>query len=378
MKLVVWLFIFSLAFYSVSALGIARPFFEDNTVYMDENETMTINFQLQNMESVQKRMIFKIVSQHTMEIDGASDYENQFTLESGTVKDVSVEFYAVDEGLYRVDYSYSEICSSSPGAICFNAEVQDTFFVQVGGDDTYWGFDIPLIYDDFRLYTEARTAAEVDDLSIVSENGLIEADFSGEMIDLRSFLEEHVDIGDKRITITYLAMLNKSAVITMYQIEGNYEIYKDGSMCPLSICSVLSYSNKRLRFEVQGFSTYEIKYSASGEPSGGDSGSGSHGNIVIQPVQQVNITSEPVQNVSQLTEPEPIQEEKIDLTKIGNPFLQQKTESINISQKEEEGIEVTPIQKSLLMRTTILGGISLILLAGLLFYIKKSQEGELI
>jgi hypothetical protein len=364
MKIMVWMFILCLVFYSVGALGVARPFFTDNTAQMEANETMTINFQLQNMESVQKKMIFKISSQHTMEIDGSQDYENQFTLAAGEIRDVPIEFNTSDEGLYRIDYSYSEICPSTSG-ICLNTEVGDSFFIQVGDDGKYWAFDIPLDYDGYKLSTESRVISSVDDLVITTDDGLIEVDFSGRIIDLTGFLEQYVSFGPRKVTISGFAALNKLAIITMYQVESNYEIKKDGVSCPLSVCNVLSYSNKRLRFEVPGFSSYEAAYvsqSTTTPSSGGGSGGGININVTssnttpIMPVEKPVIQLEPQVNLS-------------DRINKPSPFINTQ---VNNTQKI---VQKTPVEapegKDLLIRSILLGAGALFVGGLLFFFIRK-------
>jgi hypothetical protein len=366
---------------SVSALGVARPFFKDNTFDMDANETQEIKFQLQNMESSEKRMVFKVNSQHTMEIEGGDYYEKQFVLGAGELKDVVIEFYSEEEGLFRVDYSYVESCSSSSGDVCFNTEIQDSFFIQVGDDDTYWGFDIPLVYAGFRLYTEARSPDSVTDLKIIKSDGLVDVDYSGQTINLRNFESSSVSFGDRKVTIS-ASILNKPATISMYQIENNYVIYKNGEKCG-SDCVFLSYSSKRLRFKVDGFSTYEVEYeSSSGSSSSGSgssSGSSSSGSSGIRvnttvttpvtPVTPVKVEPEP-------KEPEPIeQEEEVNVSLANvNPFLAAQEQNEDKVEKITEGIEILPKEgKNLLTRTTLLGLVSLIAAVGLLFYYKKYQ-----
>jgi hypothetical protein len=363
-----------------SALGIARPFFKHNTLNIDSNETVAVTFQLQNMESVEKRMIFKIYSQHTMQIEGGSFYEKQFILASGETRDVSIEFYAEDEGLYRVDYAYAETCAS--GQICFNTDVQDSFFIQVGDSTEYWGFDIPLEYTNYILNTESKDAGNVDDLYIVTKDGLIEVDFSGETIDLRQFQEIYVVFGTRSVTIDSASFpeLNKQAIITMYQIENNYVIYKDGAKCSLTDCNVLSYGNKRLKFEVAGFSIYELKYESGG--SGGTTSGGTSGGIPVNTTQAQPVIRNMTPAVPPETEPEQIPEqfpvttpEKVDVNSIPNPFAKNTTVE-KIGKNGTKSSILTQEGKNLLTRTTLLGAVSLVTAVGLLFYYRKYRGEE--
>jgi hypothetical protein len=268
--------------------------------------------------------------------------------------------------------------------MCLNTWVHDAFFIRVGDDDTFWGFGIPVQYSLFRLYTDARSVEDVDDLQIISTDGLIEVSFSGESLDLRGFEEGDVVIGDKKIRIDYDGMENKSAVISMYQIDSGYSIYRDGAKCSSSQCRVISYSNKRLKFSVPGFSLYEIKYNAT--------------SVVIPMVAQQNISSvedvledpleEDISGTPNISEeikpvPKPVQAEPekviVDTDRViknfqaQNPFSKEIID--NITEKVQKTNIELEIQKNLLMRTVIYGVVGLILLAGLLFYIKRFNEG---
>jgi hypothetical protein len=59
-----------------------------------------------------------------------------------------------------------------------------------------------------------------------------------------------------------LANLNKSAILTLYNLPFNNPIIlKDNSICPETICERISYSNNNLRFKVSRFSTYSAQES---------------------------------------------------------------------------------------------------------------------
>lgn len=365
--------------YGATALGVSRPYEKDNTYEVDANETLELTFGLQNMDSKSAQLIFKIESQYSMEIEGGEFFEKQYTLDPGEMKDVEIEFYAEEEGLYRVDYSYAESCSS--GDICFDVEVADVFFIQVGDDDTYWGFDIPLIYDGFRLYTESMSASNVNDLEIVSEDGLVEVDFSGSSIDLRDFDESYVSFGTRKVTLNSNSFpdFDNEAIITMYQVNDNYVIYKDGSKCSSSVCDLISYGNKRLRFEVDGFSTYEVKYEVEEEeeepaPSSGSSGGGGGGGGIIPPREdieevEVNDVPEPIEVVKE--------EKPVDvgnLINAPNPFESGEKKEVEKIDDTKKTNTLSAEAKTLLTRVLILGALSLIITGGLLFYYKKDQK----
>lgn len=382
-KLIALLFFVLCLLPLVNALGVARPFFEDNTLEIEPNETAVVKFQLQNMESEEKKLVLKISSQHTMEIEGGDFYEKQFVLDPEEVRDVDVEFRSEDEGLFRIDYSFVEGCEDDEN-FCLELEVQDVFFIQVGDDNTYWGFPIPLQYDGYRLYTEAKDIHNVDDLEIISSDGLVEVDFSDHVLDLSGFKERFVSFGTRKVTIdgNSFPELDKSAILTFYQIDDNYVIYKDGVECPLSICEVISYSGRRLRFEVPGFSTYEIRYEAQEEEeeeettTGGSAGGGSGGSFTLEKEENV---SEKNNSASSSSEVETVEEpeEKLDVDEIinkPNPFATQEEEP-----KAELIVETldndAEKQKNLLMRSIILGIIGLLLGGGLLFYYNKLLKG---
>ncbi|MEK6969835.1 MAG: hypothetical protein AABW48_05395 [Nanoarchaeota archaeon] len=75
------------------------------------------------------------------------------------------------------------------------------------------------------------------------------------------------------INSTALPQFNKSAVLTLYNLVFiNPIILKDGSECPASICTKISYENRTVVFNVTQFSTYSTAETPAEEaPVGGGS-----------------------------------------------------------------------------------------------------------
>jgi hypothetical protein len=353
------------------AVGVARPFFSDNTFDMEANESDTIGFQLQNGENVSKTLVLKISAQDPFQIEGGSFYEKQFSLSSGEVKNVPIEFYSEQEGLYRIDYGYSEVCSGG-GTICFNTEITDSFFVQVGDDDTYYGFDIPLVYDKYRLNTESKTIDDIGDLVILSNWSDI--DFSDTVVDLTGFKEEYVDVGQGYVSISSFPGLNHPARIMLRNIENNYKIYKDDVLCSSDVCDNVYYtsSSKKLYFDVTGFSKYEVKYDgSSGSTSTGGSDTGSTGGTLINPPQ--NNTPVVVPEPTPTPTPEPVVTPKTP-TPITN--ISKLTEAPNpFAKKNETGVTPVSIEgKPELIKAIMYGFVALIFAGILLYYVGKNSS----
>lgn len=360
------------------AVGVARPFFSDNTFDMEANESDSIGFQLQNGEDTSKTLVLKISAQNPFEIEGGSFYEKQFTLASGEVKNVPIEFYSEQEGLYRVDYGYSEVCSGG-GTICFNTEITDSFFVQVGDDDTYYGFDIPLVYGRFRFNTESRTITDIDDL-VISSNWS-DIDFSDSTVDLTGFREEYVDVGQGFVSISSFPGLNYPARIMFRDIESNYRIYKDGILCPLNVCENIYYtsSNKKLYFDVTGFSRYEVRYDSStgGSTNTGGNTGGSTGGIITPPRNNTNninntpvMPEEPVVNHVPVSPNPSLQPANISkLTDVPSPFVKNNKSNEVIVPVSTEG-------KLQLIKAIFYGFLALIFAGILLYYVGKNATQQ--
>jgi hypothetical protein len=257
-------------------------------------------------------------------------------------------------------------------SFCFNMMMEDNFFIQVGDDSTYWGFAIPLNYSGYRLYTNSRDAASVNDLRVISSDGLIEADFSGTSLDLRAFQQSSLSFGTRSITASS-SLFDVPAKLAFYQVNDNYIILKDEKSCPSSICKNIYYSGKKLRFSVPGFSTYSIAYGGSSSSSSSSSASSGSGNNII--TQNKSVSPKPTPEPELVPQEVP---EQIDLSQIStrpNPFInessQETVENTNLAvQKPSEG-------KDLLTSSIIFGAIA-IAMVGLLFYtVKKNFEVKL-
>ena len=102
-----------------------------------------------------------------------------------------------------------------------------------------------------------------------------------------------------KINSSALPVLNKSAKLVLYNLTfTNPRILRDGSVCPLDICSRKSYtSNGTLTFTVTGFSVYSaeetpIPSPSAGGSSGGGSGKGS-GGVSVPPLKKINFDISP-------------------------------------------------------------------------------------
>ncbi|MDO8517619.1 MAG: LamG-like jellyroll fold domain-containing protein, partial [Nanoarchaeota archaeon] len=95
-------------------------------------------------------------------------------------------------------------------------------------------------------------------------------------------INSYVNISFNRIEINSSALqaLNKSARLTFYNLTySNPRLVKDGSVCPSTICTKISYSGKTLIADVSGFSVYSLEETPvvstpASETSGGGGGGG--------------------------------------------------------------------------------------------------------
>ncbi len=112
-----------------------------------------------------------------------------------------------------------------------------------------------------------------------------------EPIDLTAVqeMERYINISRNRVEIDtqFMQHLNRSAIITLYNIEASSPVIKqNGRPCPEEICRIISYGNGILVFRVEHFTVYEVGDAPQPEPqsvpSGGGSGGGS-GNFAPSP-----------------------------------------------------------------------------------------------
>ncbi len=96
-------------------------------------------------------------------------------------------------------------------------------------------------------------------------------------------IDVNVNISASRIEINSIAVaeLNKSAVVTLYNISyNNPRIIRDGVVCPDTICQLLSFANGTLKINLSSFSVYTIDetpqppLSSGGGGEGGSTGGG--------------------------------------------------------------------------------------------------------
>jgi len=265
-KLIVYCIVFVLLCSFSLSLGVARPFISANTALAGDSQDYIMKFQLQNGESVSKNMLFSISTQspgmisETNSFVNNSAFQKMYVLQPRSMTPIEIHFKGTN-GVYRVDYSYSEAASGN-GSVKFDTKTSDYFLVKAGDGDYSYALGIPVVYSGFSLITSAIDPKSVTDLQISKLDGTMSIDFRGDNIDLTGFKEQYISFGTRTVTINSAAFpnLNKPAKITMYQVQSPYKIYKDGVECPNNICSVISYSSSRLVFSVNGFSTYEVKY----------------------------------------------------------------------------------------------------------------------
>ncbi len=88
----------------------------------------------------------------------------------------------------------------------------------------------------------------------------------------------NLSAGRVEINSSALPQLNKSAVITLYNISyNNPRVIKDGVVCPKTICSIISYANEILEINVSGFSIYTLEETPQQASAPSHSGSSSSG-----------------------------------------------------------------------------------------------------
>jgi len=249
------------------AIGVARPTYTDNKLVIEDGVNETLNFQLQNGEAVQKTVLFRVMIQYPAKVKDAEDasyvanatiFQKQYVLPAKSSKSVGVNVNAPN-GLYKLDYSYSE-ASSGNGSIRFDTTISDSFFIKSGTGSPNYMLGLSLDYGIYTLETSGTSIKFIDDLVIDSD--YIQVDYRGQTLDLTGFQGGYILIGPNKITIDSAAFpaLNAPAKLIFTNINSPYKILRNGIECPASICSVISYSSKRLTFSVTGFSTYEVIY----------------------------------------------------------------------------------------------------------------------
>lgn len=85
-------------------------------------------------------------------------------------------------------------------------------------------------------------------------------------------MNTHVSISDNYISINSAALpaLNKSATVTLYGLSfTNPRVLKDGSVCPASICTEVSYTGGNFAFDVTQFSAYSAEETPVAQGGGG-------------------------------------------------------------------------------------------------------------
>jgi hypothetical protein len=275
---------------------------------IDNDVNESISFQLQNGELVSKTVLFRVVIQSPAMIkdnldaeydDNATVFQKQYVLPAKSVQMVKMDINAPD-GLYRADYSYSE-ADTGNGSVRFDTLISDSFFVKSGSGSPNYILGIPLDYGTYSLDTSSNSIKFIDDLLVIGSS--IQIDYRGQTLDLTGFRGSYIVFGSNKVTVdsTSFPALNAPAKLIFSNINSSYRVLKDGVECPISVCSVISYSSKRLTFSVTGFSTYEvvaventtIPPSSSSSSSSSSSGSSSSGLISNKTVTQ-NTSGVPV------------------------------------------------------------------------------------
>jgi len=247
------------------AIGVGRPSFPNDRMVIDNDVNESVFFQLQNGESVSKTVLFKVVIQSPamikdgLDVDYAGNatvFQKQYVLPAKSVQMVKIDINAPD-GLYRVDYSYSE-ADAGNGSVRFDTLISDSFFVKSGTGSPNYILGIPLDYGTYSLDTSSNSIKFIDDLLVIGSN--IQIDYRGQTLDLTGFQGSYIIFGSNKVTVdsTSFPALNAPAKLTFANINSPYKILKNGVDCSTSVCSVISYSSKRLTFSVTGFSTYEV------------------------------------------------------------------------------------------------------------------------
>lgn len=107
-------------------------------------------------------------------------------------------------------------------------------------------------------------------------------------------LNTYITIESNKISInsSALSSLNKSAILKLYNLTfSDPRILRDGSVCPSTICTEISYSGSTLTFNVTQFSEYtseETPSSSTTTPSTGGGGCTKRFEITVDPDVKIN------------------------------------------------------------------------------------------
>jgi hypothetical protein len=366
-----------LSFSTVYAIGVARPYFFNNTILLDKGQSYDVAFQVQNGENVSKSIGFTVKSTSPMQINSdGQDFVTDFTLGPRSRSDIGIEFMSNTEGRYEIKYAVKEIQSDS--GLVFDFSTGDSFFIQVGNRTNVSSIGINLTYPGFTLLTDSVDITDAEDLVIMCPQ--VEVDFTGRIVDLTSFRPEYVQCGSKSIYLntTWMPSFSQRAVIRFYSVKSLYTIYNNGSECSLSNCKFISYQSKRLSFEVPKFNgNYSIIDKAE-EPSitipiGSSKSSSSTSGGVIPPRNTTsvaknltNITSVSTTKPKNITINEPVQD--VPKQKI-LPIVNQQ----NTTKNQTSKVVVPQKAKTLLTSMLILGLVSFVAGCGVLFYYINSR-----
>lgn len=117
---------------SAMAIGVVKPYMEDNTMNIEANEQKTINFQIQNMETINKVIQFGVSVPSPMRANNMFNYVTSVSIVPGTSRNIAVTFKSPLEGLYHVKYYYQEV---GYGSFEIEARAEGDFYIQVGDSD---------------------------------------------------------------------------------------------------------------------------------------------------------------------------------------------------------------------------------------------------
>lgn len=183
-----------------------------------------------------------------------------------------------NDSISSIDNSFN-LSNLSSGGYNWSIECADSFG-NIGVSGNYV-FTI-LANSSFFEGTNSTNLSAEDDITNVSnyfvQNGFGMINWS-EPLDLFRGLDwaRYINISLNRVEVDSVGApeLNKSAVVVLYNITwANPQIMKNGEVC--SDCSILSYENGTLIFNVTGFSVYTSEETPSrSTSSGGGGGSGS-------------------------------------------------------------------------------------------------------
>ena len=128
-------------------------------------------------------------------------------------------------------------------------------------------------------YSRISNPSNASNISVETTSGKLMFD---EPIDLTVVqeMERYINISANRVEIDTLSMqhLNKSAIITLYNIEASSPVIKqNGFACPADICQIISYENGVMVFRVKHFTVYEVGEAPPPEPEPQQSSGGSSG-----------------------------------------------------------------------------------------------------